>query len=84
MRRGPPALSDAADPANFNYIWMPWIKSNCTTSGIPDNSNKNTISYLNFDEGKRNDVKNIPFPTVVNCESTTILKNFLCILRSVF
>ncbi|XP_013139142.1 PREDICTED: arylsulfatase B-like isoform X2 [Papilio polytes] len=84
MRRGPPALSDAADPANFNYIWMPWIKSNCTTSGIPDNSNKNTVSYLNFDEGKRNDVKNIPFPTVVNCESTTILKNFLCILRSVF
>ncbi|XP_013164812.1 PREDICTED: arylsulfatase B-like [Papilio xuthus] len=85
LRRGPPALSAASDPANFNYIWMPWIKSNCTTvATTPDNSNKNTISYINLDDGKRTEVKNLTLSAVVNCEGTTILKNFFCILRSVF
>ncbi|CAK1598752.1 unnamed protein product [Parnassius mnemosyne] len=99
QRRGPLVLSLDSDPVNFNYTWRPWIndrngsdlnevntrhesiKSDGTFDKNSQTSDKKT--YPKFNDRKIN-YKNITMATVVNCEGATVIRNFLCILRSVF
>ncbi|XP_068631127.1 arylsulfatase B-like [Battus philenor] len=93
QRRGPPALSLDADPANYNYTWMPWInnlqnirnKTEAFSINNSDVNRKSVFSTTNLQFGDINsNVQNITIAAVVNCEGATLIRNLLCILRSVF
>ncbi|XP_075971685.1 arylsulfatase B-like [Anticarsia gemmatalis] len=90
-RRGPANLNAQADPANFNYVWSPWIiqpKDNNTRDVLRvkplDKKQTENINFsLNFNQRKTGN-KNTTVAAVINCDGTTGLRNFLCILKSVF
>lgn len=89
MRRGPTPLDARADPANFEYRWVPWL--NDTDPVVNNTSNGNpSLNNINFEAVELNRVRNtsssnIPTAdTVRSCESTYGFRNLLCILSSVF
>lgn len=90
-RREPPNLRNESDPANFGYNWMPWI-SILNESNTNDGSISNTVSNkksesinlsINFSQN-RTSTKDTTRAVMVNCDGTTGIRNFLCLLRSVF
>ncbi|KAJ8733210.1 hypothetical protein PYW08_001508 [Mythimna loreyi] len=89
LRRGPVKLDIASDPSNFNYVWTPWIINNTTrgnNNSRPKPNDKRTENLnfsFNFNQQTTGN-RNTTVAAVVNCEGTTGLKNFLCILKSVF
>ncbi|CAH0407290.1 unnamed protein product [Chilo suppressalis] len=72
-RRGPPNLQAESDPANFDYLWTPWIFNG--TSATKNDTVNGTSKSNCRDTTKAN---------VINCNGTTGIRNFLCLLRSVF
>ncbi|XP_045494398.1 arylsulfatase B-like isoform X1 [Colias croceus] len=82
LRRGAPKLDDEADPANYNYIWLPWIDSNTSTNELSNYSgsvrNANLLTYSS-------NLYNYTLASnITGCESTHGFRNFICLLRSVF
>lgn len=82
LRRERVIIDPAANPANFGYRWMPWMdRSNESSLLTPKQSN-------NFSDGNQ-----ISRLNTISYQGTTIagqiscdgpIRNFLCILRSVF
>ncbi|KAJ0178806.1 hypothetical protein K1T71_005581 [Dendrolimus kikuchii] len=85
-RRDPPNLSNESDPANFGYNWMPWIsilnQSNANNKSGNKKSENINLS-INFSQN-RTGTKDTTRAVMVNCDGTTGIRNFLCLLRSVF
>ncbi|XP_038220084.1 arylsulfatase B-like [Zerene cesonia] len=83
LRRGSTKLDDESDPANFNYIWLPWIDNNTISTNEATKSsgsvrNANLLSYSS-------NLYNYTLSSnVTGCECTHGFRNFLCLLRSVF
>ncbi|CAK1546051.1 unnamed protein product [Leptosia nina] len=73
-RRGPTALSIEADPSNYNYVWLPWVKNSSELNSGTEYQNTGNYMF-------RNDLR---FPVVVGCECTYGFQNILCVLRSMF
>ncbi|XP_041970965.1 arylsulfatase B-like [Aricia agestis] len=76
QRRTPLDLHDRADPANFNYRWMPWLNDSIVgvkeeTNNIESNRSSNSNSTLDKTVAQ-----------VVGCEAVSGFRNFLCLLRS--
>lgn len=89
QRRGAVNLRVEADPANFNYVWTPWLQrrenntENLRVKPI-DRKNTNNINLsINFNQQTTGN-KSSTTAAVINCDGTTGLRNFLCVLRSVF
>ncbi|XP_053604010.1 arylsulfatase B-like isoform X2 [Plodia interpunctella] len=76
LRRGPTDLQQQADPAIFNYVWSPWVT---TLRDMP-----NTRFNLTLNNTVSSNLRNITLAASINCEGTTGIRNFLCILKSVF
>ncbi|KAF9801096.1 hypothetical protein SFRURICE_019258 [Spodoptera frugiperda] len=86
LRRGPLRLQEAADPANNHYVWHPWICCNETRTNSVTNDKKTIDNFdfsFNFNQ-ERIVNRNTTLASVINCDRTTGLRNFLCILRSIF
>ncbi|XP_060801900.1 arylsulfatase B [Amyelois transitella] len=80
QRRGPPNLGVQANPANFNYVWTPWLPDQYQVIGLSPFTNSDfavRMADMGID-------KNTTLAASINCEGTTGIKNFLCILKSVF
>ncbi|XP_052749238.1 arylsulfatase B-like isoform X2 [Galleria mellonella] len=75
-RRGPLNIQIEADPANFDYRWTAWLsnQSNISNAILPD-SNSRARNYTS---------RNKTIANSINCDGTTGIRNFLCILKSVF
>lgn len=90
VRRGPPNLRNESDPALYGYTWMPWIKSNKANNikVTPLDINKENINFsINYSQNKTLSVgknKDSTKAVLINCDGTTGIRNFLCILKSVF
>lgn len=80
LRRGPLALRNESDPANFGYIWEPFITGNEIDTVDNLNSLNFSLNYSVNKTGNRFSTQAAP----VNCNGTTGIQNFLCILKSVF
>lgn len=88
LRRGPTPLDARADPARFEYRWVPWLNDTDPVVNNTNNANS-SINDINFEDVNlnrlRNTLSNIPtIDTFRSCESTHGFRNLLCILRSVF
>ncbi|XP_050343294.1 arylsulfatase B-like isoform X2 [Nymphalis io] len=81
LRRGPPALDARADPANFDYIWLPWL--NDTMPGDSNNTNSGTNITTNNPVNISDLNNNRTVPSVVGCDGATVFRNLLCLLKSV-
>lgn len=80
QRRGPPNLRNESDPANFGYIWQPYITDN-------DIDKIDSLNFLNFSlnysvNKTSNRVSTQAAP--INCNGTSGIRNFLCILKNVY
>ncbi|XP_049869903.1 arylsulfatase B-like isoform X1 [Pectinophora gossypiella] len=91
MRRGPTNLAQASDPANFGYRWMPWVDNeigNITElfSTRPKAQNRtNRTQFGRFSTIFNNNTsRNTTIAGQINCDGPMYIRNFLCILRSVF
>lgn len=94
-RRGKLALDVAADPANYNYTWMPWIKDvNYDEEEYFELNNYNSL-LTDSKQGESTATHKLVYPQIsnnkgstvaspVNCNETVGIRHFLCILRSVF
>ncbi|XP_030025576.1 arylsulfatase B isoform X2 [Manduca sexta] len=85
-RRSPPNLRNESDPANFDYVWTPWIKSknaDDVTVWPLGGVNEEFNFSLNISQNKTMK-KDTTKAVVINCDGTTGIKNFLCLLKSVF
>ncbi|KAL4707909.1 hypothetical protein ACJJTC_013700 [Scirpophaga incertulas] len=71
LRRGPANLQIESDPVYFNYIWTPWI-SNYSMGVKPKSARIRTIQSATTEAD------------IFNCNRTSGIRNFFCILRSVF
>ncbi|XP_063619265.1 arylsulfatase B-like [Cydia splendana] len=77
MRRGPVILQPQADPANFNYFWMPWVDQ-------ATNVTARLRGEINITKTEPNaDSTNTTVAIMVNCNGTVGIRNFLCILRTI-
>lgn len=72
-RRGPSNIQSQADPANFNYVWTPWVNQN---------SGPNITAEINTKQ-IANNPNNSTIAIVVNCNGTVGIRNFLCVLKSI-
>lgn len=90
-RRGNLNLNIEADPANFDYVWTPWLSRSSRNTSRVDLSvrpldgkrNENINFSFNFNQ-QRSGVRNTTVAAAVNCDGMTGLRNFLCVLKSVF
>lgn len=91
QRRGALNLNIQSDPANFNYVWTPWltqqIQNNTITNlKVKPLDKKKTDKFnlaINFNQ-RRSGNRNTTVAAAINCDGMTGLRNFLCILRTVF
>ncbi|CAH2105719.1 unnamed protein product [Euphydryas editha] len=87
-RRGPLALDDRSDPANFGYRWLPWL--NDTSPGDANDTNSvtnvgpNEIEVKFIDSPAINSTGVTTVASVIGCDRTTGFINLLCLLRTVF
>ncbi|XP_021202268.1 arylsulfatase B [Bombyx mori] len=82
LRRGPTNLRNESDPAKFGYTWTPYVKNKDITK-VPVQK----ISNLNLSidiSGNRTSTKDTTKASAVNCDGITGIRNFLCLLQSVF
>lgn len=78
LRRGPIDYRNESDPANYGYVWTPWINE-FSNNVIPIDRNINNLNFsLNYSVNKTTQAN------AINCNGTTGFRNFLCLLRSVF
>ncbi|KAG7308075.1 hypothetical protein JYU34_006717 [Plutella xylostella] len=87
-KRGPTALKAEADPANFDYTWLPWLSE-------PKDYDYNDInSILNQRRGRAGlpanlnersgEVKYSGLRSSSVCEGTSGIRQFICVLQNVF
>nr|XP_049694929.1 arylsulfatase B [Helicoverpa armigera] len=85
QRRGTPRLNVAADPANYNYVWTPWLTQNNVTNQINANTNTNDGRINNFNlsfdfSQQKTGNKNTTVAAVINCDGDlfdNVLKDFV-------
>ncbi|XP_059046071.1 arylsulfatase B-like [Achroia grisella] len=75
-RRGPLDIQIQADPANFEYRWTAWLSDSANRSNVLLTDRKSSI--------RKNINRNKTIANSINCDGTTGIRNFLCILKSVF
>ncbi|KAI8424447.1 hypothetical protein MSG28_002935 [Choristoneura fumiferana] len=66
LRRGPSNIQSQADPANFNYVWTPWLDQNSRTNVTAELKTKPIANKPN----------NSTIAIVVNCNGTVGIRNF--------
>ncbi|CAG9559969.1 unnamed protein product [Danaus chrysippus] len=90
LKRGPAMIDPRADPENFGYRWLPWLNDSSPVMTLNDTNVSKTEMGSNFSENYKimpnsdgsSNGKTVATP--VNCQDVKGLRNFLCILRSVF
>lgn len=82
-RRGPPNLRNESDPALFGYNWQPWINE-ATNNVIPIEKKVDSLNLSIKVSSNRTGNRETTHAAAINCNGTTGIRNFLCILKSVF
>ncbi|XP_028175742.1 arylsulfatase B-like isoform X3 [Ostrinia furnacalis] len=86
-RRGPPNLQAQGDPVNFDFVWTPWLINGSDNLTNATSNNVNRTSTDLFSSRQMSGAvssRNSTVANVINCDGESGLRNFLCILRTVF
>ncbi|XP_072939415.1 arylsulfatase B-like [Epargyreus clarus] len=80
MRRGPLALGEGADPANFGYTWEPWIYN-----GTDISPQQTTTPSSQSNKQQQKAAVNARTKTKAdNCDCGDNFRNFVCLFRCIF
>lgn len=85
--RSPPTIDDRANPENFGFRWLPWLNDSVTNDIQNDTAtNQNVVGRDNpfLMTSNNSAISDRTVASVIGCDNTTTIANFLCILRSVF
>lgn len=87
MPRAPPTIDDRANPANFGYRWSPWLNDSVVSDVQNDTAINQSVSGRDSPflmTSNNSVVSDRTVASVIGCDNTTTIANFLCILKSVF